>query len=609
MKYTVALLGNPNCGKTTLFNTLTGSRQHVGNWSGVTVEKKTGTMKKSDILQEDIDVVDLPGIYGFSPYTMEEVIAKDYILKHSDDLIINVVDASNLERNLYLTSQTLALNVPMVVVLNMMDVVKRQRENIDIDKLSKHLGVPVIAISAKKRKGIKALEEAIEDIKRNGQSLEGRLLVSDEHSERERYELLSTIVEDVYHENTSSVSMSETIDRIVTHKVLALPIFFLIMWVIYYVSIQSFGSMTIEIVDQFFSVTLSDAVSNGLLALGAAPWLDSLIVGGIIGGVGTVLTFVPQIMLLFVFITILEDSGYMARIALVMDRYFRRFGLTGKSIIPMLVGSGCSVPGIMATRTLENDKDRKLTILLTPFISCGAKMPIYVLFASAFFPGASGTVIFAMYFLGIAVAIGSGIILNKLAFKGEISPFVMELPNYNLPTVRSVLLHVWDKGKGFIKKAGTLIFAASVIVWFLQSFNLQLQMIDDASLSILGTFGRFIAPIFEPLGFGNWMASVAVLTGMVAKEAVVSTLGVLTGLGEVSETSNALASQLQTMFTPASAISFMTFNLLASPCIAALGTMKKEFNSWKWTIFAICYQTGVAWLVSMIIYQVVSRII
>jgi ferrous iron transport protein B len=422
----------------------------------------------------------------------------------------------------------------------------------------------------------------------------------------DRYDYINKVVKkSVKKTRKEELTTSDKIDKVLTNRFLAVPIFLAVMYVVYYFSIQTLGDYTIGWVEGGIEF-IAGLVSSGLIALGASEFIQALVIDGVIGGVGSVLVFVPQIMILFFFISVLEDTGYMARVAFVMDKFFRKFGLTGKSFIPMLIGSGCSVPGIMATRTLENEKDRKLTILLTPFISCGAKLPIYVMFAAAFFPNNSGMVVFTIYMLGIAVAILSGILLKNTLFKGAVAPFVMELPPYRIPTLKGLFIHMWDRGKDFLKKAGTIIFAAAVIIWMLQTFSFNLSMVDDPSNSILAGIGRTIAPIFTPLGFGDWISAVAIFTGFVAKEVVVATLGVLTGVGEVAEDAPELIASIRTLFTPAKAWAFMAFNLLAAPCIAAIGTMKKEFNSWKWTLFAVGYQTGVAYIIAMIIYQILK---
>jgi ferrous iron transport protein B len=667
----IALVGNPNSGKTTLFNELTGSTQYVGNWPGVTVEKKEGKIKKT---KNKVNLVDLPGIYSLSSYTMEEIVARDYILDEKPDLIINIVDATNIERNLYLTTQILELGVRVLVALNMMDVVEKNKDKINIEEIENSLNARVLPISANKGRGIDKLINTIEemaleedevenldfytkDLKKEIEKAESfiediaqekkvskrwlavKLLEQDSHTlskfnldqelnsyivkikenleekydddmesiiANDRYDYINKVVKkSVKKTRKQELTTSDKIDKVLTNRFLAVPIFLAVMYVVYYFSIQTLGDYTIGWVEGGIEF-IAGLVSSGLIALGASEFIQALVIDGVIGGVGSVLVFVPQIMILFFFISVLEDTGYMARVAFVMDKFFRKFGLTGKSFIPMLIGSGCSVPGIMATRTLENEKDRKLTILLTPFISCGAKLPIYVMFAAAFFPASSGFVVFSLYLLGIVVAILSGILLKNTLFKGAVAPFVMELPPYRVPTVKGLLIHMWDRAKGFLKKAGTIIFAASVIIWFAQSFSPSLALADNPANSILAAIGRFIAPIFTPLGFGEWIPAVAIIAGTVAKEVVVATLGVLTGVGEVAEDSPQLVASIQTMFTPAMAWSFMAFNLLAAPCMAAIGTMKREFNSWKWTLFAISYQTGVAYIIAMIIYQILK---
>jgi len=667
----IALVGNPNSGKTTLFNELTGSTQYVGNWPGVTVEKKEGKIKKT---KNKINLVDLPGIYSLSSYTMEEIVARDYILDEKPDLIINIVDATNIERNLYLTTQILELGVPVLVALNMMDVIEKNKDKINLEEIESHLNAKVVPISASRGKGIENLISTLEEMatispdlanidfyskdiqqevnkienfmeeianenKVNKRWLAIKLLEQDSHTlskfeideeikgyivkikekieeiedddmesiiANERYIFINTIVKKtVKKTKRQELTNSDKIDKILTNRFFSVPIFLAVMFIVYYVSIQTLGDYTIGWVEggiEYFA----GLVSSGLMSLGVTEFIHALVIDGVIGGVGAVLVFVPQIMILFFFISVLEDTGYMARVAFVMDKFFRKFGLTGKSFIPLLIGSGCSVPGIMATRTLENEKDRKLTILLTPFISCGAKLPIYVMFAAAFFPNNSGMVVFTIYMLGIAVAILSGILLKNTLFKGAVAPFVMELPPYRVPTLKGLFIHMWDRGKDFLKKAGTIIFAAAVLIWMMQTFSFNFSIVENPSNSILAGIGRFIAPIFRPLGFGDWISAVAIFTGFVAKEVVVATLGVLTGVGEVAEDAPELITSIQALFTPAKAWSFMAFNLLAAPCIAAIGAMKKEFNSWKWTLFAVSYQTGIAYIIAMIIYQVLK---
>ncbi|MCX7749601.1 MAG: ferrous iron transport protein B [Clostridia bacterium] len=673
MSYTFALVGNPNSGKTTMFNEITGSTQYVGNWPGVTVEKKEGKARK---FKEDIKIVDLPGIYSLSPYTMEEVIARDYIVDEKPDVVINIVDATNIERNLYLTTQLIELGIPVVVALNMMDVVISRQDDINIENLSGYLGVPVLAASASKGMGIneiveKALESAqssiaagsagkckvfhgaieqslekvqaliqplVEKKKYNSRWVALKLLEDDEKIKEKlnvpitlmadikgfreelerkydndmetliadnRYSFISDIISKTVKKKVkgNSLTLSDKIDRVVTNRILAIPIFLAVMFAIFQVSFGPLGSFTIDWLDTFINETIAGKVTSWLEAGGAAEWLKALIIDGILAGMGSMLVFVPQIMIVFFFLSLLEDSGYMARAAFVMDRILRKLGLSGKSFIPMLMGFGCSVPAVMASRTLENEKDRRLTIILTPFMSCGARLPVYALFAAAFFAQNQGMVIFSIYVLGIVVAVLSGIILKKFLLKGEVAPFVMELPPYRIPTLKGILIHMLDRGKGFVKKAGTVIFAAAVVIWFLQTFSGSLQMVEDPGESIMGSIGKAVVPIFVPLGLDDWRAAVALLTGLVAKEVVVSTLGILSGVGEVAENSIELSAALQMYFTPLKAYAFMAFTLLYMPCVAAFGAIKREMNLWKWTLFTIGYQTAIAWIVAFLIYQ------
>lgn len=674
MYYRFALVGNPNCGKTTMFNEITGSTQYIGNWPGVTIEKKEGKARK---IPQDIKVIDLPGIYSLSPYSMEEIIARDYVLDEKPDVLINIVDATNIERNLYLTTQVMELGIPIVIALNMMDAVEAKGDKIDIAILEKCLGVPIIATVANKGRGIgelmqKALqvaqtaavkaqvtnlrmyddriEECIDEIEKkiistidkttyNPRWVALKLLEGDEKAKEKlnipinliedlktyqeklekeydndmetviadnRYRFISGIVKKAVRKNSSSseLAFSDKIDKVVTHRLLAIPLFLAVMFAIFQITFGSIGSFTIDWIDTFINGTVAGQLSQWLDVAGAADWLHALIENGIIGGMGSMLVFVPQIMILFFFLSILEDSGYMARAAFIMDRLLRKLGLTGKSFIPMLMGFGCSVPAIMSTRTLENEKDRRLTILLTPFMSCGARLPVYALFTAAFFAKNQGMVIFSIYILGILIAIFSGILLKKTVLKGEAAPFIMELPPYRIPTFKGLLIHMWDRGKGFVKKAGTIIFAAAVLIWFFQSFNFSLQMIKDPEESIIGAIGKAIAPIFAPLGFGDWRSSVALLTGFVAKEVVVATMGILHGVGGTGDNTTQLVTTLQASFTPLKAYAFMAFTLLYLPCVAAFATIKREMNSWKWTLFTVGYQTGIAWIVAFFIFQV-----
>lgn len=674
MSLRFALVGNPNCGKTTLFNEITGSTQYVGNWPGVTIEKKEGKARR---VNEDIRIIDLPGIYSLSPYSMEEIVARDYILDERPDVIINIIEATNIERNLYLTTQLMELGIPVVISLNMMDAVEARGDKIDVKLLSQELNIPVIPTTASKGHGVKELiaaaagvadrdvskqgtsffgmydeyiqravdkiekeivpkleynngnsrwtalklleedEKVIEKLKVEGEFLDDIRLIRKEIEDRHdndaeaiiadnRYSQIAKIVGKTVRKKTagSQLTVSDKIDKVVTNRILALPLFLAVMFIIFKITFGAVGEFTIDWLDGFINGTVADAVKGWLQAAGAAEWLVALVVSGIIGGVGSILVFVPQIMILFFFLSILEDSGYMARAAFVMDRLLRKLGLSGKSFIPMLMGFGCSVPAIMSSRTLENEKDRKLTIILTPFMSCGARLPIYLLFAAAFFSSSQDMIIFSIYLLGILVAVLSGVILKKTIFKGEAAPFVMELPPYRVPTLKGLLIHMWDRAKGFIKKAGTVIFAAAVVVWVLQSFNFSFGMVEDPEKSILGAIGSAIAPLFAPLGFGDWKSAVALITGFIAKESVVSTMGILHGIGEVAEDSTELATALQGVFTPLSAYAFMAFTLLYMPCMAAFATIKREMDSWRWTIFTVGYQTGTAWIIAFLIFQI-----
>ena len=675
MSIKIGLAGNPNCGKTTMFNNLTGAKQYVGNWPGVTVEKKSGKIKG----YKDVELVDLPGVYSLSPYTLEEVVTRNFMIDERPDVIINIIDASNIERNLYLTTQILELGIPTVIALNMMDVIEKRGDIIDIDKLSKALGCPVVKTSALKGNGtkevaIKAIEiaknnksnnfnmsfskevkESLDDIKsliksnninysgiteqwiaikvferdsdfmnkitldKNIKEKIESIIVKcekefDDDSEGiitgERYEFIGSLVSKVVKKkNTSKHTVSDKIDKIVTNRILALPIFALIMWAVYYIAVSSLGAILTDWTnDTLFGEIIGENVAAFLENIGTAPWLQGLINDGIIGGVGAVLGFVPQIMLLFFFLSLIADCGYMAIIAFIMDRILRKFGLSGKSFIPVLISSGCGVPGIMATRTMENDKDRKLTIMLTTFIPCGAKLPIIALFAGAIFGGASW-VAPVIYFLGIFMIIICGIILNKTkAFKGEAAPFVMELPQYHIPSMKGVLIHMWDRGKAFIIKAGTIIFVACAVIWFTSSFNWTLQMVD-AQDSILASVGKVIAPIFAPLGFGNWQSAVSTVSGLVAKENVVGTFGVLFGIAEAAEDTPALLTQIGTMFTSASGLAFIAFNMLNAPCFAAIGAIRREMGSWKWMWITVGFQTLTAYIVALVINQVGSLLL
>lgn len=668
MEYKIALAGNPNCGKTTMFNDLTGSSQYVGNWPGVTVEKKEGKLKanKQAIIQ------DLPGIYSLSPYTLEEVVSRNYLVTQHPDAMINIVDASNLERNLYLTTQLLEIGVPMVIALNMMDLVRKNGDKIDVAKLSQALGCQIIETSSLKGEGIaevaKAaltlaqrkslapkplsfdpkLEEtlsmiqkqiagscdpnnlrwfAIKLFERDEKAMEQLNLSAavldqiealrqeaerefDDDAEsiitHERYQAISRILKTCYQKQQTKqrLTTSDKIDKIVTNRILALPIFALVMFVVYYLSISTVGTMMTDWVnDVLFTEIIPPAVEGWLTAANTAPWLQSLVLDGIIAGVGAVLGFLPQMMVLFLLLALLEDCGYMARIAFIMDRVFRRFGLSGKSFIPMLVGLGCGVPAVQASRTIENDRDRKMTIMTTTFIPCSAKLPIIGLISGALFHG-SGWVATSAYFVGIAAIIISGIILKKTKlFAGDPAPFVMELPAYHIPSVKGVLIHMWDRSKAFVRKAGTIIFLSSALIWFLSNFNFSLQMVETPD-SILASIGRVIAPIFAPLGWGHWEAAVGSFAGLVAKENLVSVMAILYGFAEVAENGDEMWSVFAQNFTMISAYSFLVFNLLCAPCFAAIGAIRREMGSGKWTWIAIGYQCLFAYVVSLIIYQI-----
>ncbi|WP_315079432.1 ferrous iron transport protein B [uncultured Clostridium sp.] len=669
MSIKIGLAGNPNCGKTTMFNDLTGSTQYVGNWPGVTVEKKGGKLKWN----KDVEIVDLPGIYSLSPYTLEEVVTRDFMMNDKPDVIINIIDASNIERNLYLTTQILELGIPTVLALNMMDIVEKNGDKLKVEKLSQLLGCPIVETSAIKGKGIKeVVEKAIElSKKENANNFNLELLQEvessikdieqaldnssfkneidtrwlsiklferdknilnnnkfsknvldkveeiinkcenelDDDSESiitgERYDFIGKVVSKaVKKNNKNNETTSDKIDKIVTNRFLALPIFALIMWGVYYIAVSSLGTIATDWTnDTLFGEIISGNVSTWLEGVGVAAWLEGLVVDGLIGGVGAVLGFVPQIMILFFLLSILEDCGYMSRVAFIMDRIFRKFGLSGKSFIPMLISSGCGVPGIMATRTMENDRDRKMTIMLTTFIPCGAKIPIIALFAGAIFGGASW-VAPSVYFLGIIMIIICGILLKKTKlFQGEPAPFVMELPQYHIPSLKGVLMHMWDRGKAFIIKAGTIIFVACGAIWFMQSFNWSLEMVD-AGDSILASIGNIFAPIFAPLGFGDWQSAVATITGLVAKENVVATFGILFGITEATEEDPTLFMNVAGAFTAVSAFSFIAFNMLCAPCFAAIGAIKREMGSWKWTWITLGFQTGTAYLVALLINQI-----
>lgn len=670
MSIQVALAGNPNSGKTTLFNALTGANQFVGNWPGVTIEKKEGKYKGD----KEIKITDLPGIYSLSPYTLEEVVSREYLLNEKVDVILNIVDGSNLERNLYLTTQLLELGIPVVVAINMLDVIEKRGDKVNYVQLSKELGCPVMPISALKNKGIdevmakvkesahrsfeakniydkelnsvlnqlshllprsidqhialfysiKLFERDDKIISSLNTKVEDESLIQaiekkmDDDSESiitdARYSFITKIIKDCYVKaNRESLTTSDKIDRLVTNRILALPIFALVMFIVYYVSVTSVGTFVTDWTnDVLFGEMIPPAIEGFLVSINCAAWLQSLILDGIVAGVGAVLGFVPQMLVLFIFLAILEDCGYMARVAFIMDRIFRKFGLSGKSFIPMLIGSGCGVPGIMASRTIESDRDRKMTIMTTTFIPCGAKLPIIALIAGALFDGASW-VSPSAYFLGVGAIIVSGIILKKTKlFVGDPAPFVMEMPAYHAPRVLNVLRSMWERGWSFIKKAGTVILLSTIVIWFLQSFGFEdsgFAMVDDINNSFLATIGQTFAWIFTPLGWGEWKAAVASITGLVAKENVVATFGQLYGFAEVAEDGVEIWGTLAVSFTALSAYSFLAFNLLCAPCFAAMGAMKREMNNAKWTAFAIIYQCVFAYAVALIIYQLGNLII
>ncbi len=672
MSITIALAGNPNCGKTTMFNDLTGSSQYVGNWPGVTVEKKEGRLRG----HKDVVIQDLPGIYSLSPYTLEEVVARGYLVKEKPDVILNIVDGTNVERNLYLTTQLIELGLPVVIAVNMIDLVRKNGDKIDLKKLSASLGCPVLEASALKGEGSMAVAEAAiaaAGAKKPGEpphvftgsvehaiahieesisalvdpqnlrwyaiklferyekvtaelALDSALAAHlethirdcekelDDDAEsiitNQRYATISKVVDACVVKKAAkhSLTVSDKIDRIVTNRVLALPIFVGVMWLVYWVAMGPLGTFLTDWTNDVFAAEWLQGGAAALLgSWGVADWLIGLIADGIIGGVGAVLGFVPQMLVLFLMLSILEDVGYMARIAFILDRVFRKFGLSGKSFIPMLIGSGCGVPGVMASRTIENDRDRKMTIMTTCFVPCGAKMPIIGLFAGALF-GGSGLIAVSAYFIGVAAIIVSGILLKKLkAFAGEPAPFVMELPAYHVPSAKNVLHATWERGWSFIKRAGTIILASSVILWFLQGFGFvdgAFGMVEDNNSSLLAAVGRSIAFLFAPLGFGDWQSTVATFTGLIAKENVVSTFGVLFHLGEeVAEDDAGLWAAVAQHYTALTAYSFMIFNLLCAPCFAAMGAIKREMNNGKWTAAAIGYMCGFAYAASLIVYQ------
>ena len=675
MSLNIALAGNPNCGKTTLFNEITGSKQHVGNWPGVTVEKKEGKYKKN----KEMNIVDLPGIYSLSPYSAEEIVARNYIVEEKPDVLINIIDATNIERNMYLTLQILETEIPTIVALNMMDEVENRGTKIDIDKLSKYLGVKVVPIVARNGKNIdvlmeevkkvskeknknleiysKDVEEFLEDILSNINDNDSRLInprwrsiklleedpietekLSPETKQKiesilsraneklngdaegeiadQRYKFISNVVGKTVKKKEKAdgkriETTSDKIDKVLTNRIIAIPAFLVIMYGLFSITFGEgplgIGVWLQTLVCDFWDGPLTEIILTSLENMGASGWALSLVGDGILAGLGGVVSFLPQILVLFLLMSVLEDSGYMARVAFVMDKIFRKFGLSGKSFIPLLMGFGCSVPALMASRTLENEKDRKITMMITPFMSCGAKLPIYLMFAATLFADSNQTlIVYSIYMLGLVVAVVSALILSKFIIKGEASNFIMELPQYRIPTLRSVFIHGWEKVKGFAIKAGTVILGSTILIWLLSNFNFSgMCEMED---SILASIGRSIQWIFAPLGFGNWKASVGVVTGWIAKENIVSTFGVLYGasdaITEAAMEGSAAIPGVATAFTQAAAFSYMAFNLLCMPCFAAVGTIKKEMASWKDTLLTIGFQMLIAWIVAFLVYTV-----
>ena len=682
MAIKIALAGNPNCGKTTMFNALTGANQYVGNWPGVTVEKKEGKLKGKRGKGEDVIVTDLPGIYSMSPYTLEEVVSRDYVLKENPDVIIDLVDATNIERNLYLTTQLIETGVPVVIALNMADLLEKRGIKIDVKRLSMLLDCPIIETSALKGEGLdklideavktakksrvdlpkeifsKEMEEAVSEVKKvlpesitedkkrwyavkflendekvkeatklsaSAQSVvdSKRQALEKKHDDDmesivtdERYTFIQKIVNTTVKKGKDKLTVSDKIDRIVTNRILGIPIFIAIMWLVYYVSVTTVGTFVTDWTNDVFVVAVQDFFSNILGSIGAGDMVQGLVVDGIIGGLGAVLGFVPQMAILFLFLSILEDCGYMVRIAFVMDRVFRHFGLSGKSFIPLLISSGCGIPGIMASKTIEQDNDRRLTIMTATFIPCGAKLPVIALMGGVIAGETAGYaessfIAPLMYFIGIVAVLVAAIILKKTKpFSGKPAPFVMELPQYHVPQVKTVLLHVWERLKGFIIKAGTILFLACVVMWFLGGFGFTdggFGMVEDSADSLMAAIGGVIAPIFAPLGFGEWQPVAASISGFTAKEAIVSTMGVLANVaGDTEDAVNVAAGVASWFPTGIAAFSFLMFNLLDSPCLAAIATMAKEMNSRKWFWFAIVFQNVFAYLVCLCFYQIGS---
>ena len=682
MAIKIALAGNPNCGKTTMFNALTGANQYVGNWPGVTVEKKEGKLKGKRGKGEDVIVTDLPGIYSMSPYTLEEVVSRDYVLKENPDVIIDLVDATNIERNLYLTTQLVETGVPVVIALNMADLLEKRGIKIDVKRLSMLLDCPIVETSALKGEGLdKLIDEAIKTAKKSSADLpkevfskEMEAAIADvkdvlpesitedkkrwyaikflENDEKvkesiklsasaqstvdskrqaiekkhdddmesivtdERYTFIQKIVNTTVKKGKDKLTVSDNIDRIVTNRILGIPIFIAIMWLVYYVSVTTVGTFVTDWTNDVFVVAIQDFASNILGSIGAGDMVMGLVVDGIIGGLGAVLGFVPQMAILFLFLSILEDCGYMVRIAFVMDRVFRHFGLSGKSFIPLLISSGCGIPGIMASKTIEQDNDRRLTIMTATFIPCGAKLPVIALMGGVIAGETAGYaessfIAPLMYFIGIVAVLVAAIILKKTKpFSGKPAPFVMELPQYHIPQAKTVLLHVWERLKGFIIKAGTILFLACVVMWFLGGFGFTdggFGMVEDSADSLMAAIGGVIAPIFAPLGFGEWQPVAASISGFTAKEAIVSTMGVLANVaGDTEDAVNVAAGVASWFPTGIAAFSFLMFNLLDSPCLAAIATMAKEMNDKKWFWFAILFQNVFAYIVCLCFYQIGS---
>ena len=669
-QWKVALVGNPNCGKTTLFNALTGSNQYVGNWPGVTVEKKEGEAKLGDVR---FTVVDLPGIYSLSPYSMEELVARKFIIEEQPDAIIDIVDATNLERNLYLTMQLLELERPVVLAVNFMDEVEKQGDSIDCGRLAAHLGVPVVPISARDGVNIDRLVQEAHRQMHTGLTVEPddlyddfthavhhrigdlihdqayakgipahwaaiKLLAGDEEVARDlaldrktleqidriaaeyesasplgdretlladsRYQFVERVVRSAVRRKSreGERSVTERIDAVATHRYLAIPLFLAMMLVVFLLTFSGPGAWLSDGIAWFVEDILCPGLAGWLAAVHAPGWASGLLVDGLVAGVGGVLTFLPMIALLFLFLSILEDSGYMARAAFVMDRTLRHFGLSGKAFIPMLMGFGCTVPAVMGARTMENEKDRRMTILLVPFMSCGARLPIYGLMTAAFFPAQAGLVVFGLYLLGPVMAILSGLILKRSLFQGEPAPFLLELPPYRMPTLKNIWLHVWERVRDFLTRAGTIIAAMSMVVWFLQSFGPGLHMVEDTADSILAMVGGVLAPVFAPMGFGVWQAAVALLTGLIAKEAVVSSMSLFYGFSLTDYA--AAGAAMSATFSPAAALAFLVFCALYTPCVAAIATIRREMGSRSWTALALVWQLGIAWLASFAAYQI-----